>query len=200
MVPLDNSVKGILPATIEELVLHEGQLRFGAEVHLPVTLHLMMRPGTSLRDVTSVLSYPHGHAQCRKWLAQHLPYAETVFATSTAAAARAVTENLAPGTAAIASSAAAVSYGVTVVVSDLGEPDHAVTRFIAVTCHGTATPRTGDNRTTLVVGGRTRPPRPRQHPAAGLLPLCQSNRHSILADWIGTGQLLLLPGHPGAHG
>ncbi|WP_051820024.1 prephenate dehydratase [Streptomyces sp. NRRL S-920] len=151
VVPLENSVKGVVPATLEELVSGESPLHIGAEVQLPVTFHLMIPPGQSLADVTTVLSHPHAHAQCRKWLDLHVPGADTVFSTSTAAAARSVAEGGERHVAAIASDAAAQSYGLNLVASDIGERSHAVTRFIVVTNSRTFQPATGDDRTSLVV-------------------------------------------------
>ncbi|MFE5079696.1 prephenate dehydratase [Streptomyces mirabilis] len=151
VVPLENSVKGVVPATLEELVTGDGPLHIDAEVQLPVTFHLMTRPQQTRGDITSVLSHPHAHAQCRKWLDQHMPDVDTVFSTSTAAAARTVAEGRDQNAAAIASSAAAQSYGLDVIASDIGEHAHAVTRFIVVTGGGTPRARTGDDRTTLVV-------------------------------------------------
>ncbi|MFF4389882.1 prephenate dehydratase [Streptomyces sp. NPDC001552] len=151
VVPLENSVKGVVPATLEELVCEDSPLHIGAEVQLPVTFHLMTLPGQTLAHVTTVMSHPHAHAQCRKWLDLHVPGADTVFSTSTAAAAHAVAEGTDRHVAAIASSAAAQSYGLNVVASDIGEHGHAVTRFIVATETGTHQPVTGDDRTTLVV-------------------------------------------------
>ncbi|MFD4986513.1 prephenate dehydratase [Streptomyces sp. NPDC058374] len=151
VVPLENSVKGVVPATLEELVSGDGPLHISGEVQLPVTFHLMAQPGLPLADVATVLSHPHAHAQCRKWMDLHVPGADTVFSTSTAAAARTVAEGGDRHVAAIASSAAARSYGLDVIASDIGEHSHAVTRFVVVTGNWAPQPVTGDDRTTLVV-------------------------------------------------
>ena len=54
---------------------------------LPVQFGLYARPGTALADVRLVHTHPHAAAQCRRWLADHLPEAEVVVGGSTAAAA-----------------------------------------------------------------------------------------------------------------
>ncbi|MFI7246524.1 prephenate dehydratase [Streptomyces qinglanensis] len=151
VVPLENSVKGVVPATLEELVNRDGSLYIDAEIQLPVTFHLMVQPGQSLADLTTVLSHPHAHAQCRKWLDIHAPGAQAVFSSSTAAAARTVAQGGDRRVAAIASSAAARSYSLSVIASDIGERSHAVTRFVVVTSNWTLQPISGDDRTTLVV-------------------------------------------------
>ena len=60
------------------------------EVVLDIEHCLLARPGTSLSDVTSVLSIPVATAQCHQYLRRELPQAEIVVSASTAAGARTV--------------------------------------------------------------------------------------------------------------
>src|SRR3954463_3992722 len=72
LVPLENSVEGSVPATMDGLA--EGNpLVITREGFLPVTMTLAARPGTALTDVRSVASHPHAIAQSSRWLADHLP-------------------------------------------------------------------------------------------------------------------------------
>jgi len=73
-------------ATLDELGFGEP-LVITDEIALPVRFALMVRPGTSMADVLSVATHPHAEAQCRGWLAAHLPRAHAIPASSTAAAA-----------------------------------------------------------------------------------------------------------------
>jgi prephenate dehydratase len=147
VVPLENSVSGAVPATLGELAAGEGNLRIDAEVALPVTFALMAKPGTALADVQKVVSHPHAHNQCHRWVSEHLPHAEVVTTSSTAAAAR----DVAHRTAAIAAPIAAERYGLSVLAWDIGERSDAVTRFISVRQGGPSPARTGSDRTSLVV-------------------------------------------------
>jgi len=58
------------------------ELLIQREVDLPISLNLFVKPGTTLRDITTVLSYPHAIAQCRTWLSKKLPDATIVAANS----------------------------------------------------------------------------------------------------------------------
>ncbi|WP_306313648.1 prephenate dehydratase [Streptomyces hydrogenans] len=154
VVPLENSVRGVVPATLDELVSGGVPLRLDAEIEVPVTFALMARPGTELADVRRVLSHPHAHGQCHRWLASRLPGAEVRLAASTAAAAREVAESPSPGArydAAIAAPVAAARYGLSVLASGIGERWDAVTRFVSVRGAGPWPVRTGRDRTSIVV-------------------------------------------------
>ena len=87
LVPMENSVEGSVPATMDGLV--DGDpLVVTREVFLPVGFVLAVRPGVGLDGVGSVASHPHALAQTRGWLAEHLPAADVLAAASTADAAR----------------------------------------------------------------------------------------------------------------
>ena len=91
MVPLENSVGGSVPTTIDELAVGRP-LVIHREVHLPVAFALLARPGTTMAEVTTVAGHPQAHLQCRGWLREQLPQAEAVETSSNADAARLVAE------------------------------------------------------------------------------------------------------------
>ncbi len=62
LVPLENSVEGSVPATMDGLADGEP-LVIVREVFLPVTMTLVTRAGVALSDVRSVASHPHALAQ-----------------------------------------------------------------------------------------------------------------------------------------
>ena len=150
MVPLENSVEGSVNATLDALAFGQP-LVITAEVQVPVSFVLMARPGTGLADVRTVTTHPHAGAQCRAWLAENLPQAELLLASSTAAAAAAVA---APGStfdAAIAAPIAAVAYDLEVLARDLGDNAAAETRFVLVARPAAPNPATGADKTSLVL-------------------------------------------------
>lgn len=156
MVPVENSLKGVVPATLDGFAATDD-LHIVAETELRVVFALMALPGTQLHDVKRVLSHPHALAQCAWWLSGVLPDARPEPAGSTAAAARAIAETAAFGSAAIAAPAVAERYGLSVLASDIGERENAVTRFVMVRRAGVPPARTGRDRTSLLVsvGDRT---------------------------------------------
>jgi prephenate dehydratase len=154
LVPLENSVEGSVPATMDGLA--DGDpLVITREVFLPVTMTLAVRPGTALADVRSVASHPHALAQTARWLAEHLPEVSPLPSTSTAAAAAAVAAG--QYDAAVCAPIAAQRYGLDALVHDAADHPGAVTRFVLVAPPGALPAPTGNDKTSLVavVGDRT---------------------------------------------
>lgn len=75
MVPLENSIEGGVPATVEEFVSGDP-LHIVAEVQQRVEFALMAAPGTRLDAIRRVITHPHAYGQCRRWLQQWLPGAQ----------------------------------------------------------------------------------------------------------------------------
>ncbi len=147
-VPIENSIEGAVNATVDSLVF-EMDLLIQREVVLDVHLHLVARPGTDLGAVTRVLSIPVASAQCRRYLSQHLPEAEIVATNSTAEAARLVSADPRPDTAALAPRLAAELYGLEVVAPSVEDHSDNQTRFVALASSGVPAP-TGHDKTSIV--------------------------------------------------
>jgi prephenate dehydratase len=148
MVPLENSVGGSVPTTIDELATGRP-LVIQAELHLPVEFSLLARPGTTLDHVRSVAGHPQAHLQCRGWLRDHVPSAEVVETPSNADAARLVAEGR--WDAALAAGAAAAVYDLAVLADDVHDVAGAETRFVLVTRPHAPSPATGSDKTSLVL-------------------------------------------------
>jgi hypothetical protein len=69
LVPMENSVEGAVPATLDELA-GGAPLVIAEETYLPVVFDLLAKPGTELADVRTLATHPHAEAQCRGWLAE----------------------------------------------------------------------------------------------------------------------------------
>ncbi|RKS80289.1 prephenate dehydratase [Motilibacter peucedani] len=149
MVPIENSVEGAVPATLDDLA-GGAPLVITAEVLLPVNFALLARRGTSLDDVRRVGTHPHAEAQCRRWLSQTLPGAAYVTASSTAAAAEALATGTAAYDAALSARIAATTYGLEVLADQVGDNPDAVTRFALLSRPVPPPLPTGADRTTLV--------------------------------------------------
>ena len=147
VVPFENSVEGSVATTLDELAGGEP-LRIVAEVLLPVAFAALARPGTTLATARTVATPPHAEAQCRKWLAGSLPEASVVLVSSTAEAARLVSEGL--HDVAISAPVAAAHYGLVSLAEDVQDTDGAVTRFVVVSQLGALPAPTGTDRSTLV--------------------------------------------------
>jgi prephenate dehydratase len=128
-VALENSIEGTVNVSLDALVF-EHALLIQREVVLPVSMNLLVAPGTGLADIRRVVSIPHAHAQCRQFFARELPDAEMVPANSTAEAVRLVGEERPAGTAAVGTALAAKLYGLDVVAADIEDHPDNQTRFV----------------------------------------------------------------------
>src|SRR5690348_7410222 len=77
LVPLENSIGGAVPVTLDELASGEP-LVITRDVVIPVEFVLGARTGTALAQVRTVAAHPQAAIQCRGWLRAHLPSAAIV--------------------------------------------------------------------------------------------------------------------------
>ena len=147
VVPLENSVEGAVPATLDALAT-EQPLVIRAETFLPVVFDLMARPGTTLGQVRTVATHPHAEAQVRRRLLDTLPDVVVTLVGSTAAGASAVAAG--EYDAAVAPVISAELYGLSTLAHDIADNAGAVTRFVLLTRPQPAPERTGNDRTTVV--------------------------------------------------
>lgn len=147
LVPLENSVEGAVPATLDELA-NGAPLIIAEETYLHVAFELMARPGTDLAAIGTIATHPHAEAQVRRWLLRNLPRAQVALVASTAGAAQAVAAG--DYDAAVGAAVAGELYGLNVLAHDIADNPGAVTRFVLLTRPSPPLPPTGNDRTTLV--------------------------------------------------
>ncbi len=150
---IENSIEGSVNVTQDTLAF-EADLLIQREVVISVELNLLAPPGTGLDPIERVVSFPHAIAQCRAWLDENLPSAETGAANSTADAARHVSRENDGRTAAIAPARAAEVYGLDTLAVGIEDHSSNQTRFVLVARDGIPAP-TGHDKTSLVVFQRT---------------------------------------------
>jgi prephenate dehydratase len=153
-VPVESSVEGSVPATLDAMVEGEPVLAV-AEAVLPIRFSVLVRPGTGAVDVRTVATHPHAAAQVRSWLGAHLPDAATVLTASTAAAAVAVLDGQAD--AAVCAPVAQQHYPLAELAGGVHDRDDAETRFLLVRRPGSVPTPTGTDRTSLVAVAVDRP-------------------------------------------
>jgi prephenate dehydratase len=146
LVPIENSVEGVVARTLDELATGEP-LAIVGEVTLPVSFALMIKGDE--KEILRIATHPHAEAQCRNYVATHYPDAELIATASTAAAAEAISRG--EFDAAIAAPVAAAHYGLRVIADNIGDNAGAVTRFILVSKPGSIPKNTGWDRTSLAV-------------------------------------------------
>ena len=134
VLPVENSSAGIVQE-VSDLLWELPGLRVVREHILPVQHCLLGWPG----PVERALSHPQALAQCSRYL--HSRQIKSVAFHDTAGAARAVAEQRQPGTAAIASRAAAKRYGIYILAESIQDDSENRTRFVVVERGSPARPR-----------------------------------------------------------
>ena len=146
-VPVENSVEGSVPATLDGLVGDESLVAV-AEAQLPVRFDVLTRPGTAADEIRTVASHPHAIAQVRGWIGQNLPAAAAEYTASTAAAGAAVAAGEVDA-GVVAPIAAAKHADLQVLASGIADVPDAVTRFLLVRRPGQVPEPTGADRTSI---------------------------------------------------
>ncbi|WP_010288117.1 prephenate dehydratase [Kurthia massiliensis] len=133
IVPIENALEGIVPLTIDYLY-HEANLFIAAEIAIPIAQHLMVHPDHAAHweTIDHIYSHSHALAQCHKYLYYRLRSVPQDPKTSTAAAAKYVSEHPEERIAAIANEAAAEQYGLTIVERNIHDFHFNHTRFFVL--------------------------------------------------------------------
>ena len=148
IVPIENSVEGVVARTLDELASGEPLLIIGESI-LAVSFALMVKPGVKISEIKKLATHPHAEAQCREYIAKNIPGAEVIMTASTAAGAEAVAKGEADG--ALAAAVAAKNFDLQIIAEDVGDRQAAVTRFVTVSRPGKIAAPTGSDRSSLVV-------------------------------------------------
>jgi prephenate dehydratase len=147
-VPIENSIDGSVLPTLDSLAV-DPPLQVFAELTLDVAFSIVTRPGVIAANVRTVAAFPVAAAQVRRWLADQLPQATIVPAISNAGAAEDVLNDRAD--AGVSTALAAGLYGLATLAGGVVDEPNARTRFVLVGKPGPPPPRTGADRTSVVL-------------------------------------------------
>ena len=150
VVPVENSTQGTIQSTLDMFLT--SQVKICGEVELRIHQHLLSRGGR-IEDIERVYSHPQSFAQCKAWLRQYLPGAETIPVSSNAEAARRARN--ADDAAAIAGASAGSVYGLKSVAGPIEDHPDNTTRFLVLGRE--LFPPSGNDRTSLLIFIRDQP-------------------------------------------
>ncbi|WKA56267.1 prephenate dehydratase [Planococcus shixiaomingii] len=132
VVPLENALEGSVPLTIDYL-FHEAQLFVTAEVLSPIEQHLLVHPeNRGVESFEAIYSHPHALAQCHKFLFYTYRSTPLEQFSSTAAAAKMVSELPERPIAAIGNEFSAEKYGLDILHRDIHDFHFNHTRFFVL--------------------------------------------------------------------
>jgi chorismate mutase/prephenate dehydratase len=150
VVPVENSTEGPVNITLDRLI--DSEVTITGEITLDISQHLISR-ASELGEVKVVCSHPQGLAQCRAWLAAHLPDAVNEETSSTAAAVERARDDAT--VAAIASDMAAQVHGVPILRPRIEDNPSNSTRFLVIGRRPVAP--TGRDKTSILFSMRNEP-------------------------------------------
>jgi chorismate mutase/prephenate dehydratase len=142
VVPIENSTEGAVNHTLD--VFMDSELRICAQILMKIENHLV--GNLPKEKIKRIYSHPQVLGQCRNWLRQNLPNVELVEVSSTPRAAELAANE--EGAAAITGYMAAEYHGLQVLASSIQDIATNTTRFLVI--GRTASPPTGDDRTSLM--------------------------------------------------
>lgn len=147
-VPIENSIEGSVLPTLDSLSTGAA-LQIYAEHTLDVAFSIVVKPGTDAADISTVAAFPVAAAQVRRWLAENLPTATLVPASSNAGAAHEVVNGRAD--AGVSTALAGRQLGLEAIAAGVVDEPNARTRFVLAGPPGQPPERTGADRSSVIL-------------------------------------------------
>ncbi|WP_261511461.1 prephenate dehydratase [Chryseobacterium paludis] len=135
VVPLENSIEGTVSMTLDYLY-KTPSIKIEAEAVMPIAHHLMIHPDNNIEDIERIYSHPQALAQSFHFLDTHYKNVPRQDFSSTAAAAKYVSENPENKIAAVANQFAANLYGLEIINRNIQDFEQNHTRFIVISKEG----------------------------------------------------------------
>ena len=129
VLPIENSIEGIVRETIDNLVQTKSDIFIQAEISIPIC-HCLISKGNKKEDIKTIVSITQALAQCKNYIADNFDNnIQTLCYTSTSAAAEYVS-NKDKTYAAIAGEKCAQLYGLNILDKCINDVKDNKTRFI----------------------------------------------------------------------
>lgn len=145
VLPIENSLEGAVTGTLDIFAFRGGITIVGSTI---IDIHhcLLLNQEATLDDVDTITSHPQALAQCRRYLNEHFPSKHRVTSSSTASAARNVTEH--KNVAAIASKFASELFDCKLAETAIEDHFGNQTQFVLIARQGHAPALTGESYKT----------------------------------------------------
>jgi chorismate mutase/prephenate dehydratase len=154
VVPLENTTEGVVTHTLDMFL--ETNLYICGELNMKVS-HCLVSKEKNLKNIKIVYSHPQAIAQCRNYLYNKLKNIKIVEVSSTAEAARIVSQkhsNKNKHSAAIASELSAKIYNLNILEKNIEDNEENYTRFIVIGKHSTE--HSGNDKTSIAFSVKDR--------------------------------------------
>jgi chorismate mutase/prephenate dehydratase len=154
LLPIENTTAGSINETYD--LLADGTLHVTGEVVSSIEHCLLALPGVALDELRVVISHPQALAQCQAFFSEH-PHLVARPELDTAGSARRVAQAGDRTLGAIASAAAAKTYGLAIVAQAIQSSAGNATRFVEVGLRPAPLPEGTAAKTSLVLALADRP-------------------------------------------
>ncbi len=149
VVPIENSTEGSVGEVLYALL--EKDVHICGETVLGIS-HCLLTP-KGAKKISAIISHPQAAAQCKNFIKKNYPDAELRFSSSTAQAAKTVSEEKPKDTAAIASKLNSAYYNLEVLAEGIQDSSENETRFVAI-CKS---PLHSGKKASLILALKNRP-------------------------------------------
>jgi len=153
IVPVENSLEGSVNITVDSFIRGIDAMIKG-EVILPITQNLLIKKPIPFHEIKEVLSHPQALFQCREFLKEHMPAARLKEVSSTAEAARLVSESE-DNIAAIGNKALSKIYGLRIAAESIQDSNNNMTRFYVLSAEDEKV--TGHDKTAVIFSTENKP-------------------------------------------
>jgi prephenate dehydratase len=153
-IPIENSLAGSVLEHFDLLLAHN--VKVVQETLLRIRHNLIAISGVSIHEIERVYSHPVALAQCRRFLAAH-PKMKSIAFYDTAGSVKQLVEQNDRHAAAIASEAAARTYGAEVLQAGIEDNPENYTRFFLVHRSSDAVVESGANKISIAFSLANRP-------------------------------------------
>jgi chorismate mutase/prephenate dehydratase len=154
LLPIENTTAGSINETYD--LLADGKLHITGEVVSSIEHCLLALPGVALDELRVVISHPQALAQCQAFFAKH-PAVVARPELDTAGAARRVAQSGDRTLAAIASAAAAKTYGLQILASGIQTSAGNATRFVEISLRPAPVADGAAAKTSMLIALADRP-------------------------------------------
>jgi len=154
VVPLENSIEGIVRETLDNLVKTSSKVMMNMEVIVKIS-HCLITKASRYDEIDTIVSHTQGLAQCNDFINRNFPDGvELKTATSTSEAVRSIMDK--PGNwAAIGTKIAATHYSLPVLKEGINDQPENYTKFVLLD-NKVADP-TGNDLSTIAFSVRNKP-------------------------------------------
>ncbi|MEM7179744.1 MAG: prephenate dehydratase [Spirochaetota bacterium] len=153
VVPIENSSEGLVDSTLDTFLYSDTMIY--AETYMRISLHLLGFE-RDFQKIKTIHGIKIANSQCKNWLVKNLPNREIIETSSTAKAAKIVSEQHRKDGVAIASALAADIYGLEILSESIEDMPNNSTRFLIIGSDTQCEP-TGNDKTSIIFSVSDRP-------------------------------------------